>query len=76
MCTIERICNRCMGFVAMTTQRKRKMSALCAWLKHLFVQIKLNSNLTQMVGWLEFNVPSQHKYGYIRDEVVKQVTQQ
>jgi len=21
-----------------------------------------------MVGWLEFNVPSQHKYGYIRDE--------
>ena len=21
-----------------------------------------------MVGWLEFNVPFQHKYGYIRDE--------
>jgi len=20
------------------------------------------------VGWLEFNVPFQHKYGYIRDE--------
>ena len=23
-----------------------------------------------MVGWLEFNVPFQHKYGYIRDEMV------
>ena len=23
----------------------------------------------QLVGWLEFNVPFQHKYGYIRDEV-------
>jgi len=22
-----------------------------------------------MVGWLEFNVPFQHKYGYIRDEL-------
>jgi len=21
-----------------------------------------------LVGWLEFNVPFQHKYGYIRDE--------
>jgi len=22
----------------------------------------------KLVGWLEFNVPFQHKYGYIRDE--------
>jgi len=22
-----------------------------------------------LVGWLEFNVPFQHKYGYIRDEI-------
>jgi len=22
----------------------------------------------QLVGWLEFSVPFQHKYGYIRDE--------
>jgi len=22
-----------------------------------------------LVGWLEFNVPFQHKYGYIRDDV-------
>jgi len=22
----------------------------------------------ELVGWLEFNVPFQHKYGYIRDE--------
>ena len=22
----------------------------------------------QLVGWLEFNVPFQHKHGYIRDE--------
>jgi len=21
-----------------------------------------------LVGWLEFNVPHQHKYGYVRDE--------
>jgi len=27
----------------------------------------------KMVGWLEFNcnVPFQHKYGYIRDEIVE-----
>jgi len=29
-----------------------KRSTLCGWL----------------VGWLEFNVPFQHRYGYIRDE--------
>jgi len=30
-----------------------------------------------MVGWLEFNVPFQHKYGYIRDdETVHDHTQQ
>ena len=23
----------------------------------------------RLVGWLEFNVPFQHKYGYIRDEI-------
>jgi len=23
-----------------------------------------------IIGWLEFNVPFQHKYGYIRDEAV------
>jgi len=23
----------------------------------------------QLVGWLEFNVPFQHKYGYIKDEI-------
>jgi len=23
---------------------------------------------TLLVGWLEFNVPFQHKYGHIRDE--------
>ena len=22
-----------------------------------------------LIGWLEFNVPFQHKYGYIRDEI-------
>jgi len=27
---------------------------------------QVSINLT--VGWLEFNVPFQHKYGYIRDE--------
>ena len=24
--------------------------------------------MSALVGWLEFNVPFQHKYGYIRDE--------
>jgi len=23
-----------------------------------------------LVGWLEFNVPFQHKYGYIRDDAI------
>jgi len=23
---------------------------------------------TGLIGWLEFNVPCQHKYGYIREE--------
>jgi len=26
------------------------------------------NHILQMNGWLEFNVPFQHKYGYIRDE--------
>jgi len=26
--------------------------------------------LSLMVGWFEFNVPFQHKYGYTRDEVI------
>jgi len=26
-------------------------------------------NMTRLVGWLEFNVPFQHKYGNIRDEI-------
>ena len=36
------------------------------------MQQKLTSEqtdtVTAEVGWLEFNVPFQHKYGYIRDE--------
>ena len=24
----------------------------------------------QLIGWLEFNVPFQHKYGYSRDDIV------
>ena len=27
-----------------------------------------NGQLAYGVGWLEFNVPFQHKYGYIRDQ--------
>jgi len=30
-------------------------------------------NIVVDYGWLEFNVPFQHKYGYIRDEVVDYV---
>jgi len=26
-----------------------------------------SKNTTATVGWLEFNVPFQHKYGYIRN---------
>ena len=28
-----------------------------------------HSTVIYLVGWLEFNVPFQHKYGYIRDKV-------
>ena len=31
MCTIGRICNRCMGCVAVTTQREREMSAIALY---------------------------------------------
>jgi len=31
---------------------------------------------TRLVGWLEFNVPFQHKYGYIRDEYIEEVRSQ
>jgi len=34
----------------------------------MFVGIMLWLYLITRVGWLEFNVPFQHKYGYIRDE--------
>jgi len=30
-------------------------------------EVKVKVKVMQ-VGWLEFNVPFQHKYGYIRDE--------
>ena len=28
-----------------------------------------NVQNTWLVGWLEFNIPFQHKYGYIRDDM-------
>jgi len=31
------------------------------------VKIRLSNNY-ELVSWLEFNVPFQHKYGYIGDE--------
>jgi len=33
----------------------------------------VNSHLlhcSTLIGWLEFNVPFQHKYGYIRDDLI------
>jgi len=30
--------------------------------------VRTHKALRRLVGWLEFNVPFQHKYGYIRDE--------
>jgi len=33
-------------------------------------QLDFFCHLFWMVGWLEFNVPCQHKYGHIRDELV------
>ena len=29
----------------------------------------ISARLCTLVGWLEFNVPFQHKYGYIRDDM-------
>jgi len=31
--------------------------------------LKVGCHSSTRVGWLEFNVPFQHKYGYIRDEI-------
>ena len=28
----------------------------------------VKANYSWLVGWLEFNIPCQHKYGYITDE--------
>jgi len=34
-----------------------------------FVSLRLSGSIKLMlVGWLDLNVPFQHKYGYIRDE--------
>jgi len=30
----------------------------------------INRIVMLLVGWLEFHVPFQHKYGYIRDDVM------
>jgi len=30
--------------------------------------VKSTAHFTLLVGWLEFNVPFQHKYGFIRDK--------
>jgi len=35
---------------------------------HLWINAWM-AGKTVLVGWLEFNVPFQHKYGYIRDEM-------
>jgi len=45
---------------------RRRHCARCRTRSETFTQCKHVS--PQTVGWLEFNVPSQHKYGYIRDE--------
>ena len=34
----------------------------------ILITILHNCSRRQSNGWLEFNVPFQHKYGYIRDE--------
>ena len=31
-------------------------------------RLKASHPRGKLIGWLEFNVPFQHKYGYIRDE--------
>jgi len=33
------------------------------------IEAQLSILHTTLVGWLEFNIPFQHKYGYIRDEL-------
>jgi len=35
---------------------------------HLSTTYRNCTAQVKLVGWLEFNVPFQHKYGYIRDE--------
>ena len=36
--------------------------------KHSHITLVFKIKDEHPVGWLEFNVPFQHKYGYIRDD--------
>jgi len=40
----------------------------CRYLQLFFCCRCYNVNVTELVGWLEFNVPFRHKYGYIRGD--------
>ena len=34
-----------------------------------FALPSFSDSISRLLGWLEFNVPFQHKYGYITDEI-------
>ena len=50
------------------------MLVLALWLVFIFEYVTMFCmfdylTLVCLVGWLEFNVPFQHKYGYTRDDL-------
>jgi len=51
------------------------MDGLCAACQSAVADHRLKQCVTAtdgwLVGWLEFNAPFQHKYGYIRDKKVR-----
>jgi len=51
---------------------RRHLHAVSSWALGKLHWTDVVMVMTLHVGWLEFNVPFQHKYGYIRDEITLQ----
>jgi len=59
------------NFLAYTADCKvRALPYSAWWQKRSFIPKMFRANIfvSLLVGWLEFNIPCQHKYSYIRDE--------
>ena len=55
-------------FQAGTVPETVPVRSLYFWVKSKINLLRVCHISSRLVGWVEFNVPFQHKYGYIRDE--------